>query len=112
MSEAVTEEAIERWIRNLLTERYTWRRELGPNPRIFHDLKLRGDDAGDFLEYLSKEFEVDLSEMQFAEYFPAEYYSPRDIVNDLFGVTDTRWRELRLKHLVRVCKERKWSEPT
>ena len=111
MMEAVTEEAIERWIRELLAEKYTWR-ELGADPRIFHDLKLRGEDAGDFLEDLSKEFKVDLSEMHFSEYFPAEYYSLRDIVTDLFRVTDTRWRELRLKHLVKICKERKWSEPT
>ena len=112
MAEDVTEVAIECWIRNLLAEKYTGRRELGPDPRIFHDLKLRGEDAGDFLEDLSKEFKVDLSEMHFPDYFPAEYYSPRDIVTDLFRVTDTRWRELRLKHLVKICKERKWSEPT
>ncbi len=111
MVEAVTEEEIERWIRKLLSEKYTGLIELGSDPRIFHDLKLRGEDAGEFLEDLRKKFEVDLSGMPFPRFFPAEYYSLRDLVTDLFRVTDNWWHELRLTHLVKVCKERKWSEP-
>jgi hypothetical protein len=111
MPDPVTEEHIEQWIRNLLIKKYTGLRELGSDPRIFHDLKLRGEDAGDFLEDVSSQFDVDLSGMRFPRYFPAEYYSPRDFVVDLFRIADTRWQEPRLKHLVKVCKEKKWFEP-
>lgn len=112
MVEPVTEEEIELWIRDLLIEKYVGHRELGFDPRIFHDLKLRGEDAGEFLEDLRLKFAVDLSRMEFPKYFPSEYYSPRDLVVDLLRLTDHRWHELRLKHLVKVCKERKWSEPS
>jgi hypothetical protein len=101
----------EQRIRKLL-EKYAGKKALGHDPRIFHDLKLRGVDAADFIEDLCATFDFNFSTMRFSEYFPAEYYSPRDFVIDLFGWTDRRWKELRLSHLVDVCQKKLWFEPT
>src|ERR1700690_3883927 len=101
---APTEQDAEDWIRNALPK-YIAKKSLGPDPRLFHDLKLRGTDAGDFLKEMQGRFHTDLSAMRFLDYFPGEYYSPRDLVHDLFGLRDRRRKELRLKHLVRVCQK-------
>lgn|SRR3990167_1269218 len=46
--------------------------ELIMGTRIGEDLRLIGDDADEFLDKFSKEFDVDLSELPFNEYFPGE----------------------------------------
>jgi hypothetical protein len=101
---------IEQRMRELL-EKFAGKKALGDDPRIFHDLKLRGVDAVDFIEDLCVTFGADFSTMRFSDYFPAEYYSPRDLVFDLFGWTDRRWKELRLSHLVDVCRKKVGFEP-
>jgi Protein of unknown function (DUF1493) len=41
--------------------------------RLCHDLGIYGEAAEDYLEVLRQKYQVDLSNFEFAEYFPAEY---------------------------------------
>lgn len=50
----------------------SYKGEIGMRTRVGEDLRLIGDDAEEFLERFSKEFDVDLSELPFSEYFPDE----------------------------------------
>lgn len=84
--------------------------EFGENPRLFHDLKLRGDDAKNFLDEVASAFDTDFSEFEFREFFPDEYYSIRDMWNDFWGVSDTRWKVLSLDHLTAVCAAGRWFD--
>ncbi|WP_338847472.1 DUF1493 family protein [Massilia sp. W12] len=41
--------------------------------RPYHDLGIYGDEALDLLDVLSKQYQVDLSDFEFAKYFPEEF---------------------------------------
>lgn len=65
----VTPESILTFVRRELPN---YKGELAIGTRIGEDLRLIGDDADEFLDKFSKEFDVDLSELPFNEYFPGE----------------------------------------
>lgn len=46
--------------------------EISLSSRLGEDFRLVGDDAEEFLKEFSKEFNIDLSRMDFNEYFPCE----------------------------------------
>ena len=46
--------------------------ELSPQTQLTKDMGLDGDDAVDFMEAFSKEFDVDLSEFEFSKHFGPE----------------------------------------
>lgn len=51
---------------------FSFKGELSLDTRLGEDLKIVGDDASEFLDEFSKEFDVDLSGMDFKKYFPYE----------------------------------------
>jgi len=46
--------------------------EVNLTSSLFHDLGVDGDDASDLLERFSKEFNVDISNFKFNDYFGSE----------------------------------------
>lgn len=50
----------------------TYKGALTMDTRVGEDLRLIGDDADEFLDKFSKEFDVDFSEFTFNDYFPDE----------------------------------------
>lgn len=86
------------------------RAHLSEETRLFHDLSISGDDAGDLLDNVHKRFGTDFSEMDFDEFFPNEtegiFYRRGRFL--WFGRTK---RESSLGHLLKVVNEGRWLDP-
>ena len=79
---------------------------------FFKDLKLVGHDAYEFMCLFSKEFEVDISNFKFEDYFVDEY----DISMTWFKKKEKRREMLKRKefdisHFELIIIEKRWIEP-
>ena len=83
---------------------------LTPETRLLHDLGIDGDDAIEFLSQYCKEFDVDLSTMNFDSYFGPEagfnpiYY----LFNKLFCKKKLKKTSLTINNLVRAAEKKEW----
>ncbi|MGG6265532.1 DUF1493 family protein [Leptolyngbya sp. AN03gr2] len=104
--ESVTEDWIVQEVKALIAE-YTGVEVtmLSLETSLVEDLGVDGDDATDLLEALSREFQVDLSDLNVSDYFNAEGFDLRM----LFRSGKTRLKSLTVKHLVNAVKAGKWS---
>lgn len=57
-----------------------------PEERLYHDLRISGDDALELLDKYSTLFNVDLGNFQFTEYFP---YEGGSLAANLMGLHTT-----------------------
>lgn len=58
-------------------KKYLWKKVLvNDNTKLFHDLFLYGDDAGDFFEEISEYYGLTEPEFDFGDYFPGEGEAP------------------------------------
>ncbi len=78
---------------------------------IYHDLGFRGVDAWEFMQFVLREFDVDLTGFHFKTYFHDEYFGPLDIYRAIFGVYDASKEPLSIGHIVGVCLARNWLPP-
>ena len=85
-------------------------RAVTPCQRLYHDLKLTGDDAVELLEALHAKFGTAFTDFQFAEYFPNEGEAAVDGVERLLGFAEPR-KPLTIGHLSEVVRRGAWFEP-
>jgi len=78
------------------------------------DLKIMGDDAWEFLEYIIGEFATDLSAFNFDKYFPSEgeLCSPMHYWRKYSGYYDKKYEVLTVKEIVDSTVEGKWVGKT
>lgn len=106
-----SKEDISSFLRSLLVEKYSLSTKVEGRSRIYHDLKLRGDDAWEFLEEVVAKYNVDMTGFEFIEFFRGETYSLADVYRSVFGKEDGSRKPLTVDHLVAVCEAKKWFEP-
>jgi len=80
---------------------------------FFKDLKLVGDDASEFMSLFSKEFEVDISNFRFEDYFVDEY----DISMTWFKKKEKRREMLKrlefdISHFELIIINKRWIYPS
>lgn len=76
---------------------------------IVYDLRISGMDLVDLLTWMSREYQVDLSQMNVAEYAPGEVEIVRPIVK-LFG--GRPYRSLRVRDLLNAILKKEWIART
>jgi len=79
--------------------------------RLYHDLKISGDDACELLENVQKSFGTDFVGFKFNEYFPNEGETFGISLFRLFGYKDKE-KPFTFNHLLKVVEDRRWSQPT
>jgi len=78
--------------------------------RLFHDLRISGDDAFDLLTEIHRKFGTSFKALDFHAYFPAEGDDFGWRLWKLFGYTDNQ-KALTLGHLLKVIEAGHWYEP-
>lgn len=73
------------------------------NTRLFHDLGLYGDTAEEEIWLLQKKFDVDLSDFNFARYFPPEFEGKNKLEAFILYIAGSRG--------ARLTKSRERCEP-
>lgn len=70
---------------------------------LVHDLGMAGDDAGELMEAFVEEFNVDITNFVFLDYFPPEAGFRRfPILSHLKSIT--------VEDLVKIARMKKWPE--
>ncbi len=92
---------------------------LSADTRLLDDLGMDGDDAVEFMEAFSKEFDVDMSEFEFDKHFGPEGFGPVDLFYILFSLVGRIFRKdfdllghisITLRDLVSAAKAKKWHK--
>ena len=77
---------------------------------IYHDLQIAGDDAADFIEEVTKDYNVNFKGFIFSEYFPNEYGSAFYVLAAYIGILDTGRKSFTVGHLMAVVQNHSWFE--
>ena len=91
--------------------------ELTPDTRLFHDLRIDGDDGGELLEAFCEAFDIrNMSEMDLSVYFGPEGGNPLDFLFDLlfalwFGRSRFQLVPITLRDLVDSAEAKRWIPP-
>jgi len=85
-------------------------RGVTPRQRLYHDLGLSGDDAGEIFDAVSERFGTRFSGLRFEDYFPDESEGLTDRLERLVGLAKTR-KALTVSHLAAVAERGEWFEP-
>ncbi len=72
------------------------------NTKIFHDLRIYGDDAYEFLEELRNKYNVINKNFRASEYFPAEGEMPPKILILIWPKLLRRWKPLTAVDLAEI----------
>ncbi|QRY57117.1 DUF1493 family protein [Sphingobacterium siyangense] len=73
--------------------------------RLYHDLNIFGDDASEFLNAFKSQFNVNLSEFNFSEYFPSEGDNILpNIFRFLIGKKKKIYKPLTIYHLIEAIE--------
>jgi hypothetical protein len=97
--------AIERMIR-----RITGAQRIGPATRLFHDLSIAGDDAGELVDQVTETFGTSFEGFPFDHYFPDESETLLAHLSRRLG-TGRVWKPLTVQHLVDVVERGSWFSP-
>jgi hypothetical protein len=100
-----TAEELEAIIRRLTLSR----RAIEPTTRLWHDLRISGDDASELLEDIHRQFGTNFFDFEFEPYFPDE--SEGMFAPWTEWLHRGRWKPFTFGHLVQVVKAGKWFEP-
>jgi hypothetical protein len=85
--------------------------EINEETKVYHDLKISGDDALELLGDLRDEFGTDFSKLNFSEYFPEESEAFPEHLARLLGSGAAR-KPLSVGHLLQVVRVGQWQEPS
>lgn len=85
--------------------------ELTPSSSLFSDLRIDGDDAGEFMQAFSNQFGVDISEFNFSRYFGSEAgFNPVvSLFRSMLGRA-YRFTPITLADLANAAEIKKWKE--
>jgi|GEM_PF-3349547 len=86
------------------------RRKICRSARVYHDLMINGDDAGEFLDAYVNAFQIDLTGFEFETFFPNETDEPWEHWGMLLGFPNKR-KELTVAHLQLVAESQRWFDP-
>ena len=78
--------------------------------RLYHDLNISGDDAGELLEIVQKQFGTKFEGFKFTEYFPDDPSAIFYHIGNLIGLK-RKFKLFTFGHLVEVIKAGHWFEP-
>lgn len=81
-----------------------------PNQRLYHDLKLRGDDAFVLFESIGRRFGTSFTGCHFPDYFPNESEAITDGLETRLGFGVPRCA-LTIRHLAEVVRRGQWFTP-
>jgi hypothetical protein len=81
--------------------------------RLLHDLGMDGDDAREFMQVFSKNFQVDLSEFEFCQYFGEEAGAePITLIYYLlFKSARPKFVPITISDLTNSAERKKWIKP-
>jgi hypothetical protein len=97
------ENGIKQFIKDTIGER------ISEKTILFKDLGLIGYDADLFIDRFSNEFEIDMTDFIFDNYFIQEYTVPFLYWFDIFfSKTKMKRKEFGIKHLLKIVQEKKW----
>jgi hypothetical protein len=103
--EPQTEEAI----LTILKEISVTNRKIERSTLVYHDLRISGDDAGDLIERISREFGTSFKGLHFPDYFPDETEAMFFRIYLFFGGRSKK--PLTVGHLMEVVERREWFDP-
>jgi hypothetical protein len=83
----------------------------GDETRLFHDLRVYGDDAYELLQQIHDAFGTSFRDLDFCAYFPNETEGGWTYRIDAFFRPSYRKKPLTLGHLVAVIEHGQWFEP-
>jgi hypothetical protein len=83
--------------------------EIGDETRLYHDLSIAGEDAGELLDAIHKRFGTRFWGFDFEVYFPDE--SEAGPGNLRLAVWDRPRRRFTFGHLVSVVERGRWFDP-
>jgi len=106
MNNSIDFEKLKKFIKNVIGY------NINEETVFFKDLKLVGDDASEFISLFSKEFEVDISNFRFEDYFVDEY----DISMTWFNKKEKRREMLKrlefdISHFELIINKKRWIDP-
>ena len=82
--------------------------KISPETALLHDLGVDGDDADEFIIRFADEFDVDISEFQFEEYFGSEGgFCPFFIFSPSWWKGDHKLKRLTIMDLINAAKVKK-----
>ena len=85
--------------------------------RILHDLRIGGDDAAELLNAFQREFDVDMTDFRFQDYFPSEVgigtVELARFIGSKLGVAKrpplSRFRSITVADLVLIAEAGRWT---
>jgi hypothetical protein len=80
-----------------------------PQDRIYHDLGIRGEDAGELIDFMHHQYGVDFLGLKFNDFFPDEILTFRDLWGFFKCFPASGKREVTVMDLVRISRSRKWD---
>jgi acyl carrier protein len=86
------------------------RRDVNPKDRLYQDLGFSGIDLSDVLSRFSKEFNVDLSNIDFSDYMLDEI-GLRYYYYKWFKPEKLKRKPITIEHLARVVEKGSWFYP-
>ena len=85
-------------------------KDLAQTSRLWHDLRIGGDDAWELIEGIAHELKVDFAGFDFDRYFPPETGALAEMWWWRLSRRTTR-APLTIGHLVTVARARRWRDP-
>ena len=93
-----------------MAARLTSKKTATPSQRLYHDLKLRGDDAFELFENIAERFGTNFTGRHFPDYFPNESEGITDGLETRLGFGVPR-SPLTIHHLAEVVRRGQWFTP-
>lgn len=85
--------------------------EVNETTIFFKDLDLIGQDADEFIRLFSEQFDIDMTDFRFNEYFVDEYNIPFGYWFDrIFRKKKLKRKEFNIKHLESIVIAKKWLD--
>lgn len=99
---AVSEEEIRKYITSLLLDYVGRNNDVDKDSRLFHDLKLAGDDAWEFFEEVSKHYGIVEPQFDGSKYFPGEEDLGFWPLSYFKRLDKDRWKPMTIDDLVKI----------
>ncbi len=93
-----------------LAAKFVWRRAVLPESRLWHDLRIGGDDAWELFGEVIQRFETSFETMNFSAYFPDETEAWGAGVGMMLGFRSDK-KPVTVQHLAEVVKLGAWFDP-
>ena len=91
--------------------KFVGKAKIDDHTRVYHDLKIAGDDAIELIGDLRTDFQVDFDGMKFSDYFPGETDAFPEHLGRLLRLKSKR-KPLTVGHLLLVVEKGRWQEPS